>query len=73
MSSVTDLDDRASVGRRLDPDHRLARGAVLRQRQVGPRGDLQLAPVPAERTDEVRGVARVQSGERGQVGVGCGR
>jgi hypothetical protein len=32
---------------------------------MGPRGDLQLAPVPAERTDEIRGVARIQAGERG--------
>ena len=68
-----DLDDRAAVGRRMHPDHRLARGAVLRQRQVGPSRDLQLTPVAAERTEEVRSVAHIQSGERGQLGVGCGQ
>ena len=67
------LDDQAAVGRGLDPDHQLARGAVLGQRQMGPRGDLQLAPAPAQRTDEVRRVARVERGERGQVGIGWAR
>ena len=68
-----DLDDQTSVGRLLHPDHRLTRGPMLRQRQMGPRGDLQLAPVATERTGEVRGVALVEGGERGQVGVGCGQ
>ena len=51
MSSVTISTTGPPSAAVSHPDHRLARGAVLRQRQVGPRGDLQLAPVAAQRTE----------------------